>query len=74
MVKLEYRSPSLDAEGKVKFTLFQLKNDDDLEVMWETFQQYSTKSQIEMDASLRRSTEDVIKMLQRPQLPVYNNM
>src|ERR1043165_3712754 len=33
VVKLEYHSPSLDAEGKVKFTLFQLKNDDDLEVM-----------------------------------------
>ena len=59
MVKLKYRSPSLDAEGKVKFTRFQLKNDDDLEVMWETFHPYSTKGPIEMDTSLRRSAEDV---------------
>ena len=66
VVKLEYRSPSLDTEGKVKFTPFELKNDDDLEVMWETFQQYANKGLIELDAKLQRSAEDVIKMLRRP--------
>ena len=74
VVKLEYRSPSLDTEGKVKFTPFELKNDDNLEVMWSIFQRYSSKGLIEVNAKLQRSREDVIKMLQRPQLPVYNNM
>src|SRR4051812_17883189 len=40
VIKLQYRSPLLDTEGKVKFIPFELKNDDDLEVMWTTFQQY----------------------------------
>ena len=74
MVKLEYRSPSVDTEGNIKFTPFELKNDEDLEVMWATFQRYSSKGLIEMDVKLQRSTEDVIKMLQRPHLLVYNNM
>ena len=74
MVKLEYRAPSLDTEGNVKFIPFELKNDDDLEVMWDTFQQYSTKGPIEMDVTLCRSVGNVIKMLCHPQLPVYNNM
>ena len=74
MVKLKYRSPSLDTEGNLKFTSFELNNDDDLEVMWSTFQRYSSKGPIEVDAKLQRSGEDVIKMLQCPQLPVYNNM
>ncbi|XP_058749009.1 uncharacterized protein LOC131621965 [Vicia villosa] len=71
MVKLEYRSPSLDPEGKVKFTPFELKNDDDLEVMWTSYQQYSSKVSIELDAKLQRSGEDVNKLLCRLQLPVY---
>ncbi|XP_058751977.1 uncharacterized protein LOC131625098 [Vicia villosa] len=73
VVKLEYRSPSLDTEGNVQFTQFTLKTDDDLKVMWSTFRRYSIKGPLEVDAKIRRF-EDVIKMLQRPQLPVYNNM
>ncbi|XP_058772016.1 uncharacterized protein LOC131645829 [Vicia villosa] len=74
VVKLEYRSPSSDPEGKVQFTQFVLKTIDDLKVMWRAFRQYSTKDPIEVDAKIQRSGEDVIKMLQHTQLLVYNNM
>ncbi|XP_058776582.1 uncharacterized protein LOC131650896 [Vicia villosa] len=74
VVKLEYRLPSLDADIKVQFTQFALKTDDDLKILWSTFRRYSTKGRIEVNAKIQRSGEYVIKMLQRPQLPVYNNM
>ncbi|XP_058725795.1 uncharacterized protein LOC131597098 [Vicia villosa] len=66
LVKLEYRSPSLDTEGNVQFTQFALMTDVDLKVMWSTFRQYSTKCPIEVDAKFQRSRKDIIKMLQRP--------
>ncbi|XP_058761212.1 uncharacterized protein LOC131634558 [Vicia villosa] len=74
VVKLEYRSPSFDDEGNVKFTPFEIKNDDDLKIMWTTFQRYSSKGPIELDAKLQKSGEDINKMLWHPQLPMYNNM
>ncbi|XP_058774717.1 uncharacterized protein LOC131648989 [Vicia villosa] len=74
VVKLEYRSPSLDDEGDVQFTPFDVKNDEDLAVIWITFDRFSSKGPIELDAKLQRSGADVIKMLTHPKLPVFNNM
>lgn len=74
VAKLEYLLPSLDTKGNVKFTLFELKNDDNLRVMKGTFERYSSKGPIEVNAKLQRPREDVIKILQCPHLSVYNNM
>ena len=74
VVKLEYRSPSLNDEGGIKFTPFEIKNDEDLAVLWTTFDRFSSKGPIELDAKLQRSADDVIKMLTHPHLPVFNNM
>src|SRR4051812_24917148 len=52
VVKLEYRSPSLNTEEKIKFTQFALKTNDNLKVMWSTFLRYSSKGPIEVDAKL----------------------
>src|SRR3954471_4247779 len=40
VVKLEYRSPSLNDEGHIKFTPFEIKNDEDLAVLWTTFDRF----------------------------------
>src|SRR3954464_1203612 len=74
VVKLEYRSPSLNDEGDIEFTPFKIKNDEDLAVLWTTFDRFSSKGPIELDAKLQRSGADVIKMLTHPHLPVFNNM
>lgn len=67
VVKLEFRSPSIDNEGKIQFTMLKLKTNGDLKVMWSTFYRYSIKGSIEMDATIQRSDKDIIKMLQRPE-------
>src|SRR4051812_49163743 len=74
VVKLEYRSPSLNDDGDVEFTPFEVKNDEDLAVLWATFDRFSLKGPIESDAKLERSGADVIKMLTHPYLLVFNNM
>src|SRR3954469_18898947 len=55
VVKLEYRSPSLNDEGDVDFTPFEVKNNEDLAVLWSTFDRFSSKDPIELDAKLQRS-------------------
>lgn len=45
----------------------------DLNVMWSTFYRYSIKGLFEVDAMIQRSDDDVIKMLQCPEQPVFNN-
>src|SRR4051812_46835972 len=74
VVKFEYRSPSLNDDEDVEFTPFEIKNDEDLAVLWTTFDRFSSKGSIELDAKLQRSGADVIKMLTHPNLPVFKNM
>lgn len=74
VVKLMYRSSSLDSEGKIHFTNFERKTNKDLQVMWITFYIYTSKDLIEVDAEIERSVNDIINMLQRRELPVYNDM
>ncbi|CAL5185986.1 unnamed protein product [Lathyrus oleraceus] len=74
VVELEYRSPAIDNEGNIQFTMLELKTDDDLKVMWSAFYRYSTKGLIEVDVTIQRSVEDIIRMLQRPEQHIFNNM
>lgn len=43
VIKLEYRSSSIDNEEKIRFTMFELKTDDDLKIMWSNFYRYPQK-------------------------------
>lgn len=52
--------------------MLELKTNDDLKVMWSTFYRYSTTNLIEVDAIITRLNEDILGMLQRPELSVYN--
>ena len=42
--------------------------------MWNTFYRYTSKGSIEVGAEIERSANDIINMLQRPELLVYNDM
>lgn len=46
VVKLEYRSSSIDNEGKIQLNKFELKTNEDLRVTWSTFHCYKTKGLI----------------------------
>jgi hypothetical protein len=43
-----------------------LKNDEDMRSMFTIFVQHNTKGSIELDVSLLRFTEDILKSLIRP--------
>lgn len=65
MVKIEYRSPSIDNERKMGFNKFELKTDEYLKVMWSTFCRYKIKGPLEVDATVGRSIDDIMQMLKR---------
>jgi len=44
----------------------KLTNDDDVRTMFSVFGQHSTRGPIELDASLVRSAEQILKSLHRP--------
>lgn len=67
MSKIEFRAPSIDIEEKVKYNNIELKNDEDLNVMWKTYHHRPTKGTIEFDVAIARSVDDIIKMLKRPE-------
>lgn len=52
--------------------MLKLKTDDNLKVIWSIFYRYLIKGPIEVDATIARSTEDILKMLQHSEPPVYN--
>ncbi|XP_058777018.1 uncharacterized protein LOC131651371 [Vicia villosa] len=66
VVKIEYRSPSVDKDGKLVFINYELKNDVDMQAMWNTFTNFEEKVLIEVNATISRSTDDIIMMLQCP--------
>ncbi|XP_058726295.1 uncharacterized protein LOC131597625 [Vicia villosa] len=66
VVKIEYRSPSVDKDGKLVFINCELKNDSDIWALWNTFTSFEEKVSIELDATISRSVDDIIRMLQRP--------
>ena len=65
-MKIEYRSPSVDKDEKFEFINRELKNDADLQAMWNTFDSFEEKVLIDLDVTLRRSIDDIIMILQHP--------
>jgi hypothetical protein len=63
---VEYRRPSTDSSGSLRFIRMKLMNDDYVRTMFSIFCQYSIRGPIELDASLVRSVEEILKSLIRP--------
>lgn len=74
VVKLEYHSPWIDDEGKIWFTKLEVKTNEDLNVTCSIFYRYSSKGPIEVDVTIARSTRDILKMLQRAEPHVCNEI
>lgn len=64
----------IENEGKLQFTLFEPNMYDDLKMMWSIFYCYSIKGVIEVSATIERPVDDIIRRLQCPELPIFNNM
>lgn len=74
VVKLQYCLPLIDNEMEIQFTMFELKSDDDLKVIWSTFYHYSTKGLMNLDATIQRSVKYIIRMLQHSEPLICNDM
>nr|ABD32829.1 hypothetical protein MtrDRAFT_AC150440g14v2 [Medicago truncatula] len=68
VVGVEYRCPSSNSAGSHRFSWMKLKNDDDMRTMLFVFGQHSTRGPIELDASLVRSAEQILKILHRTRI------
>ncbi|XP_050885549.1 uncharacterized protein LOC127091071 [Lathyrus oleraceus] len=66
IVKLEYRSPSIGNRGNIEFNKFELKTQAGVRAMWNTFFRFEIKVLLELEATISRSGEDILKMLRRP--------
>ena len=66
VVGVEYQCPLPDSARSLRFSRMKLTNDDDMRTMFSVFGQHSTRGPIELDASLVRSAEQILKSLHRP--------
>jgi len=66
VVGVEYRCSLSDSVGSLRFNRMKLINDDDVRTIFSVFGQHKTRGPIELDASLVRSAEQILKSLTRP--------
>jgi len=64
VVSVEYRCPLSDSVSSLRFSRMKLTNDD-VRTMFSVFGQQCTRGPIELDASLVRSVEQIMKSLNR---------
>jgi len=65
VVGVEYRCPLFDSAETLCFSRMKRTNDDDVRTMFSVFDQHNTRGLIELDTSLVRSTEQILKSLHR---------
>jgi len=65
VVGVNYRCPLSNSTGSLRFSRMKLTNDDNVRTMFFVFQ-HNTRGPIELDASLVRSAEQILKSLHRP--------
>lgn len=65
-MKLEYHLHLIENEWKIQFKNFELRTSANLRVIWNTFCCYETKCVIEVDATIVKSIEYIMKMLKHP--------
>jgi len=63
---VEYRRPSMDSAGSVRFSWMKLMNDNDVRTMFSIFGQFSTRGLIELNISLVRCVEHIQQSLIQP--------
>ena len=63
VVGVDYRCPVSDLARSLRCSRMKLTNDDDVRTMFSVFAQHSTRGLIELDASLVRSAEQILKSL-----------
>lgn len=63
MTKIEYCSPTINNERKMKFRKFEMKTNENVRVVWSKFNLYTTKGPIKVDAKLERSTNNILKVM-----------
>jgi len=61
VVGAEYRCPLSDSAGSPWFNRMKLTNEDDVRTMFSIFGQHNSRWPIELDASLVRSVEQIMK-------------
>jgi len=66
VIGVDYRSPLSDSAGSLRFSRMKVINNDDVRTMFSVFAQHSARWPIELDASLVRSTEQILKSLHWP--------
>lgn len=66
VVGVEYWCPLSDSAGSLRFSRMTLPNDGDVRTMFSVFGQHTTRGLIELDASLVRFAEQILKSLHRP--------
>lgn len=66
ILKLEYRSSSIDNERKIEFNKFEFKTQTDVRAMWNTYFCFKTKVLLELEATISKSAENIAKMLEHP--------
>ena len=66
VVGVEYRCPLSNSSRSIWFSRMKLTNNDDVRIMFSVFGQHNTRGPIELDASLVRSAEQILKSLNRP--------
>lgn len=66
IVKIEYRSLSIDNRGKIEFNKFELKTHAYVRAMWITYFYFEIKVLVELEVMISRSIKDITKMLKRP--------
>jgi len=66
VVGVEYRCLLSDSTGSLHFSRMKLTNNDDVRTMFSVFGQHNTRGPIELDASLVRSVEEILKSLHQP--------
>jgi len=66
VVGVEYRCPLSDSAGSLRFSRIKLTNDDEVRTMFSVFGQHNTRGPIELDASLARSAEQILKSFHQP--------
>jgi len=65
VVDVEYQCSLSDSARSLRFSRMKLTNDDNVRTMLSVFGQHSTRGPIELDASLVRSVEQILKSLHR---------
>lgn len=65
-MKFEYRWSSINNDDNIEYNNYELKTDANVRTMLNIFFCFETKVLIELDVTISKTVEDIVKMLKRP--------